>query len=85
MLPTSRRTRPTTPADWTIREMLRPSLERTQPKYDHLPLAPTESEEQGVLSMQDSAEIRRPRRAERMSNSEIAGVGALVEHVRGGA
>jgi transposase len=37
-------------------------------------LAPTESEEEGVLSVEDWAEIRRLRRAERMSISEIARV-----------
>jgi transposase len=37
-------------------------------------LAPTESEEEGVLSVEDWAEIRRLRRAEKMSISEIARV-----------
>ena len=47
-------------------------------------LAPTESEEEGVLSVEDWAEIRRLRRAEKMSISEIARVlGVSRNTVRG--
>ena len=47
-------------------------------------LAPTEPEEEGVLSVEDWAEIRRLRRAEKMSISEIARVlGISRNTVRG--